>query len=227
MFTHPVTFFQTPAEEDRLFLVDDAADSYYELDLDTLLVINGPVSAGSFLHSGMGCVGERLYACQGNNVVELNLDTLAVINGPTATGFSVGGIGGTATQLNINDDTNNLTKTVNKDTLAVGSPQGGDGLNFPTGIGGTSNRLYWCGGSASPNRIYEISTTTFADISSGGVASPGSNTRGIGGTTDRLYNCDNGTDKIYELDPDTMIDISGGGVVGPSTLPRGIGGTKK
>ena len=76
------------------------------------------------------------------------------------------------------------------------------------------------------DKFYEIDPDTLANLSGGGVTTPGTLPDGMGGIASQLYNCDSDTDKFYEIDPDTLANLSGSGVTSPGIEPRGIGGIK-
>jgi hypothetical protein len=223
---------QAVAGEGRLFACDYSLDKAYEIDPDTLVVLNTSTATYAGTPYGIGGVIDRLYLLENtnNNTYELDPDTLTSINSRNrAIATSRAGIGGTATKLYLCDDTTGYLGIweINTSTLNYVTQYTQPNAT-PRGVGGTYDRLFSTGTSGG-DYIYELNTSTLSVINSG-LFTPTGYTNGgirdIGGTNTRLYVVRSDLDRIYEIDPDTfsILNSSSQSVIGGS--PAGVGGIK-
>lgn len=219
-------------EEGRLFACDSSADKAYEIDVDTLVVLNTSTATYTGAPSGIGGITGRLFMLENINDVyyELDPDTLVSLNSTSRSTSAEYGTGGTATKLYVNQDSGTVgIYEVNPDTLAYGTRYN-QADTSPRGMGGTSDRLFSTGtGGNVIDRIYEHDTSTLAVIATYTFQPTGYTVgliKDIGGTNTRLYITRSDLDRIYELDPDTcnIINSSSQSVIGGS--PAGVGGIK-
>ncbi len=219
--------------EGRLFACDSSADKVYEIDPDTLVVINTSTTTYTGSPSGVGGIIDRLYMVNQTNdtIYELDPDTLTSINSRAFTNATQYGIGGTATKLYTNDDFagSEGIYEINPNTLEYGTRYN-QADQSPRGIGGTYDRLFSTGINGNViDRIFEHDTSTLTVISTTTFSPTGWTSyliRDIGGINSRLYVVRSDTDRIYEIDPDTktVLNSSSQSVIG--TSPIGVGGMK-
>ncbi len=145
-------------------------------------------------------------------VYELDLETGITVNTVTLTACLGYGIGGTATNLYLNNDGSTLGVGIfelDPDTLVVLGLFTSQVNTLPRAIGGTQDRLF-TGGITGTDTIYEHDTLTGTvinsapvDVAQGFVAE---SIRSIGGTNDRLFASFQSTGGlIAEFDLDTLV----------------------
>ncbi|MFZ7103370.1 MAG: hypothetical protein ACOWWO_12045 [Peptococcaceae bacterium] len=205
-----------------LYYTDLHPDVVYEINSDSLAVINSASSPGLGARGIGGVIGELYHVDDDTELVyELNPNTLAVIRSTQHPGSVPWGVGGTKDNLYISNSNSDYLYEVNLITLAsINSSPAFSGA--PRGIGGIDNRLYNVDNSGDD--IYEISSNTLASIRN--VSSPSSDPQGIGGTNNRLYHSDNSSKLLYELNPDNLSVINTHSLSYASGTPLGIGGMK-
>jgi hypothetical protein len=221
---------QTVAEEGRLFACDYSLDKAYEIDPDTLVVLNTSTTTYTGTPYGIGGIIDRLFMVENTNdmLYELDPDTLVSLDSASRLATRAG-VGGTATKLYLNDDFAGAEGIweVNPNTLLYSTKYAQSNVT-PRGIGGTYDRLFSTGTSGG-DYIYEHNTSTLA-VTSTTLFQPAGYTAGgirdIGGTNTRLYIVRSDLDRIYEIDPDTktILNSSSASVIGGS--PAGVGGIK-
>ena len=129
--------------ENRLYYCDAGDDKIYEVNIHSLASINFTETSSPYL-TGIGGTKFRLYACDNelDRFYELDPDTLSIIIEVASVAGNSYGIGGIEHRLYAVDATNLSERLDELNPYHLGTIAYRTTTNLPSGIGGTSDRLY-------------------------------------------------------------------------------------